>query len=167
MRKSSPDYNRTFQLELTAVDQSNDAIKLTDENSKRLRLSDRLSLVQCEIGAENWRSKIPREYEAIVANPPYVPRRDFQLLMPEIIRYEDLRALDGGEDGLHLVKIILESAGELLFDGGRLFLEVDPSHPKSIKKFVERRDDLGLRYLKGFPDFTGKERFVAIEKKKP
>lgn len=43
---------------------------------------------------------------ALLSNPPYVPRKDISDLEPEILLYEDLRALDGGKDGLDVINAI-------------------------------------------------------------
>lgn len=75
-----------------------------------------------------------------------------------------MEALDGGETGLNVIKLILNFAAGTLLPRGKLFLEVDPSHPKLISEWL-MMNELGLRIDGVFCDFTGRERFVAIAKK--
>ncbi len=52
-------------------------------------------------------------FDLFVSNPPYVLRKDLQRAAPEILLYEDLRALDGGPDGLDVVLPILKLADKV------------------------------------------------------
>lgn len=73
-----------------------------------------------------------------------------------------MRALDGGEDGLSIIKIIIQMSSNLLKSGGTLWLEVDPSHPEMIQEFIEQRRQLNLKYMASYPDLFNNERFVEI-----
>ncbi len=53
-------------------------------------------------------------FDLLVSNPPYVLRKDLQRAAPEILLYEDLRALDGGSDGLDVILPILNLADKVL-----------------------------------------------------
>lgn len=75
-----------------------------------------------------------------------------------------MAALDGGETGLNVIKLILNLSSGVLFPGGKLFLEVDVSHPELIEKWLETHKDMGLIVVGVFRDFCGKERFVVVEK---
>merc|ERR1712059_68094 len=97
------------------------------ENAARLGLEDRLTLVSGREG-EVIDLLSDRVFHALVSNPPYVLRKDLMDLAPEISLYEDLRALDGGAEGLDVILPILDLAGKCLVDGGRVLLEVDPCH---------------------------------------
>lgn len=75
-----------------------------------------------------------------------------------------MEALDGGETGLDVIKLILNSSSGTLLPGGKLFLEVDPSHPEMIRKWLVENGELGLGVVGVFRDFCGRERFVVVEK---
>lgn len=79
-------------------------------------------------------------------------------------RFEDIRALDGGPDGLKVIKPIMKYASKGLKPSGHLFIEVDPSHPEYIKFFTEKFKDLKLKYLYTHKDFCNNERFVELSK---
>jgi methylase of polypeptide subunit release factors len=59
-------------------------------------------------------------FDLLVSNPPYVLRKDLQRAAPEILLYEDLRALDGGPDGLDVILPILNLADKVVFVFGPL-----------------------------------------------
>lgn len=64
-----------------------------------------------------------RRVDVLVANVPYVPTRALELLAPEARLHEPRAALDGGRDGLDLVRRVAAEAGEWLAPGGRLLME--------------------------------------------
>lgn len=75
-----------------------------------------------------------------------------------------MKALDGGNDGLTIIKYILIIANKKLYIGGKLYLETDSSHPKMIEEIVAKQFELKLKYIRSYKDFYGKERFVKLEK---
>jgi release factor glutamine methyltransferase len=66
----------------------------------------------------------PRAFDVVTAVAPYVPTGDLRLLPADVRRYEPARALDGGGDGLDVVRRIVMSARRLLRPGGWLLVEV-------------------------------------------
>lgn len=77
-------------------------------------------------------------------------------------RFEDIKALDGGTDGLKIIKSIIKYASTNLKPSGRLFLEVDSAHPKSIEFFISKFTDMGLKYKHTYKDYCNNDRFVKI-----
>lgn len=78
--------------------------------------------------------------------------------------YEDLRAIDGGDDGLKVIKPLLNYAATALKPGGHLLLEVDSTHPEYIKFFTKKYPVLKLQYEHTYKDFCNNDRFVEILK---
>ena len=108
-------------------------------------------------------TKLAETFDAIVSNPPYVLRKDLTALAPEITLYEDLRALDGGAEGLDVILDILRLAGRVLDPGGQVYLEVDPCHPYLLPPHLPtlHHPFIISEVLK---DFAGKERFLVLKK---
>lgn len=79
-------------------------------------------------------------------------------------RYEDLRALDGGIDGMEIIESILLLASKRLRLKGVLWLEVDPTHPRLIQKYLEQHSELQMKFMASYQDLYKKERFVEITK---
>lgn len=154
--------------QIIAIDQSKSACELTLENAENLKFSDRLKVVNFKLES----SKLPKEiteivdkFDIIISNPPYVPSKDILKLDPEIFLYEDIRALDGGKEGLDIVQHLLELSAKHLKSGASLWMEVDHRHPEIIAKIVENNfEEWKLKFVASYKDIFKKERFVEIEK---
>ncbi|XP_068451061.1 MTRF1L release factor glutamine methyltransferase isoform X1 [Clinocottus analis] len=154
------------QLKVTALDQSQDAVDLTGENALRLGLQDRLHIHRLDVmkDAETV-LRLCRHVSMLVSNPPYLFSEDMTTLEPEIFLFEDHAALDGGEDGMKVIKQILTLAPQILSNYGRVYLEVDPRHPPLIRRWVEVNVE-EMRYVETRHDITGRPRFCILQKKK-
>ncbi|XP_026476656.1 hemK methyltransferase family member 1-like [Ctenocephalides felis] len=156
------------KLKATAVDQSLHACRTTLDNALALGLSERLRLLQAKLSDDNLLTQVLEgPYDCVVSNPPYVPTGDLVKLQPEIKLYEDLRALDGGPDGLTVIKPILKLCSQKLIINGSVFLEVDTTHPELLAKWLQEENDkhkFNLRLKDVYKDFAGKNRFVRIER---
>ncbi|GHV89226.1 hypothetical protein AGMMS50267_15860 [Spirochaetia bacterium] len=87
---------------------------------------------------------IPRRFNIIVANPPYVPSGVIETLSAEV-RREPRLALDGGDDGLDLIRRLITEAPRHLFPGGSLLLEADPSQMETITRILADRGYTGIQ----------------------
>ncbi|TKS71288.1 HemK methyltransferase family member 1 [Collichthys lucidus] len=145
------------------------AISLSLLNSMpqvRLGLQDRLQVYRIDVlkDAETVVS-LCSPVSALVSNPPYLFSEDLTSLEPEIFRFEDHAALDGGKDGLKVIKQILTVAPQILTNHGRVYLEVDPRHPPLIQRWVEANVE-EMHYVETRHDINGRPRFCIIQKKK-
>jgi ribosomal protein L3 glutamine methyltransferase len=102
-----------------ATDISSAALAVARKNVKAYRLRRRVRLAQADLFSGLER----RQYDLIVANPPYVSAAAMRKLPPEY-HSEPRIALAGGPDGLAFVRRILEGAAEHLRPGGVLVVEV-------------------------------------------
>ena len=101
------------------IDISSQAIKVAKANSKKLNLVNRAKFKNFEI------DKYALErYDLIVSNPPYIPSKDIKKLSKDIINFEPKEALDGGPDGLDLIKKVIYKSNVLLKRNGMLALEI-------------------------------------------
>ncbi|KAJ8393461.1 hypothetical protein AAFF_G00059340 [Aldrovandia affinis] len=154
------------QLSAVAVDRSQEAVCLTRENAHRLGLQDRLEVRQLDLSVDA--EVILKEcgpVTVLVSNPPYLFSQDMTSLEPEILRFEDPAALDGGADGMQLIRQILTLAPHLLTDEGLVYLEVDPRHPPLIQQCVEEEMTAGLQYLQTHCDITDRPRFCVLQRR--
>ncbi|XP_074139447.1 MTRF1L release factor glutamine methyltransferase isoform X3 [Sminthopsis crassicaudata] len=160
--------SKLTQSRVVAVDKGEEAVKLTRENAQRLHLENRIHIVRHDItSGVNREQLLPwGPVDFVVSNPPYIFHRDMEQLAPEILSYEDTDSLDGGEDGMRVIKEILSQAPKLLKDSGSIFLEVDPRHPELVGNWLQSQPDLDLSILATHVDFCGKPRFLHIHKSK-
>lgn len=90
-------------LQVSGSDLSAPALEVARANAQRLRLD--VEWIEADL-----LDGVDRGFDAILANPPYVPRATIVTLEPEIARHEPRLALDGGEDGLDLVRRLIAQA---------------------------------------------------------
>ncbi|XP_059621127.1 MTRF1L release factor glutamine methyltransferase [Phlebotomus argentipes] len=148
-----------------AVDQSSMACLLTLKNAIYQKLSDRISVSQHKISDRVKDDDFSVKFDFIVSNPPYISSHDLMDLDPEIRLYEDLRALDGGEDGMNVIKSVLRVASKFLSEEGTLWLEVDSSHPELVVRYLDaHRESLRLKFVASYTDLFQNDRFVEIVK---
>ena len=102
-----------------AVDVSPDALEVARRNVDDYGLTDRLDLHESNL----FDSLPPRLYDVIICNPPYVNSGSMDVL-PQEYRHEPQLALAGGDDGMDLVRRILEAAPRFLTPEGVLVLEI-------------------------------------------
>ena len=78
------------------------------------------------------------KFNLIVSNPPYINKRDIKNLSEDIKKYEPLIALDGGNDGLDLIKKIIYKAKYLLKVNGKLALEISNEQKTKVSKILRK-----------------------------
>ena len=108
-----------IQVDVTAVDISQDALELAAENAKRLGAE--VKFVQSDL-LEN----VVGFFDIIVSNPPYITTEEMQKLEPTVRDFEPNLALHGGFDGMDLYRRLIPQAAEKLKPGGLLLLEIGP-----------------------------------------
>jgi release factor glutamine methyltransferase len=96
-------------------------------------------------------------FSLIVTNPPYVKRGEIETLAPEV-RMEPPIALDGGEDGLDLIRRIIPQAARRLSGGGSLLIEADPRQMKAIAVILKANKFPNPETHK---DLAGRERVIS------
>ena len=101
------------------IDISAKAIQTAKVNSKNLNLHNHSKFKIFDLNKYN----IGR-YDLIVSNPPYIPTKDIKNLSKDIINHEPIIALDGGLDGLDLIKKVIYKSSNLLKRNGLLAIEI-------------------------------------------
>jgi len=145
-------------LDVTASDISPAALEMAALNARRL-------LGGGEAGGENGVrfihsdlfKNIRGQFDIIVSNPPYITSSEMLTLPPEVRREPPL-ALDGGDDGLALIRVIISQAGEHLKPGGVLLLEAAPRQMPAIRDLLAGS---GLGSVEVRKDLAGRERVIA------
>jgi release factor glutamine methyltransferase len=102
-------------------------------------------------------------FDGIVANLPYVPSRQIEDLEPEVSRGDPRIALDGGGDGLDLVRKLLASVHLYLGEGGLLALELDTEQVRPVCGMLMECGHWTSTLM--HEDLTGRERFVTARKR--
>lgn len=85
----------------------------------------------------NLFDNIPETFDVIVSNPPYVPTNVISSLSKEV-QMEPFLALDGGANGLDIIRDLISAASKKINSGGRIFLEAGPEQMPEITKLLEK-----------------------------
>jgi release factor glutamine methyltransferase len=102
-------------------------------------------------------SPFPNTNTLIISNAPYVPTMVIRHLAPEV-RNEPLIALDGGTDGLDIIRNIIDGAPDFLSPGGSLLLEADPSQMHTIAALLAKN---GFTGIQTYRDLSNQERVIG------
>ncbi len=100
--------------------------------------------------------------DVVCANPPYIRRGDLARL-PAEVRREPVLALDGGEDGLDVVRELLAQAQALLKLGGRLLVEIGEDQGEACAGIAEAE---GFAEIEVKRDLAGRERYLTCVSRK-
>jgi len=109
-------------VQVVATDVSPAALVIARRNACRLGVAERVAFVAGDLFSP---LACPQAiFDVVVSNPPYVPAGDFARLCPEVTVFEPRVALDGGKDGLEVIRRIVREAPEYVRPGGYLALEI-------------------------------------------
>jgi release factor glutamine methyltransferase len=138
-----------------ALELSPAAIALARANVAALGLDARVTVVESDLFAALGGVRA----DLIVANPPYLPSAVIPTLAPEVSRFDPRLALDGGDDGLDVIRRIVAAAPARLNRGGALVLETAGGGQSGA--VVALLAGAGLPRVQTRRDLAGVERFVA------
>ena len=114
-----------------AVDISREAILVAKKNACKFELSDRIKFLH-----KSFEELYNQKFDLIVSNPPYIKRKDIKNLSDEIKKFEPKMALDGGNDGLDLIKKVIYKSKKILKINGTLALEIGNEQIKKVSKIL-------------------------------
>ena len=153
------------KTDVTAADISPDALAVTRANWERLRqkrgeppgthdgAGQDFHIVESDLF-----SSIRGRFDFILSNPPYIPTEIIEGLMPEVRDHEPRLALDGEKDGLRFYREISSQAGQYLYDGGYLIMEIGADQGDAVAGMLR---DRGFRQVEVLKDLAGLDRLVS------
>lgn len=146
--------NQVLSLQGTASDNSAEALEIARANARALRVSERVTFLQADLIPENF-----PKYDLICANLPYIPT--CKLGTVNSIAFEPETALDGGEDGLRLLRPFFSLSAPHLQNPGLLLAETEAELGAETlalaqENFPEARIDL-------LKDLNQRDRLVRVQ----
>lgn len=143
-------------LTVDAVDLSEGAVAVARDNAQRLgavwNVRFAVGDLFAPLGAPSAR------YDLVTANPPYIAAGEIPTLQPDIKDHEPRLALDGGADGLALVRRIVAECPRWLRPGGALAMEIGAGQADEVRSLFE---SAGFTDVRAAKDYGGIERVVS------
>ncbi|MDR0760867.1 MAG: peptide chain release factor N(5)-glutamine methyltransferase [Treponema sp.] len=149
-------------LRVCASDISGKALEVARKNALKILQPTTggelpISFIESDLFDRIGASPGPVRFDFIISNPPYVPTAVLVDLAPEVRREPPL-ALDGGKDGLDLIRRIIAEAPPFLCPGGTLLMEADPDQIRTIAGILESR---GYSDIQMYRDLAGQMRVIG------
>ena len=123
------------------IDISSKTIQIANANSKKHKLTQRTKFYKRSLD-EIYHNK----FDLIVSNPPYIMRKDIKNLNEDIKKFEPKLALDGGNDGLDVIKKVIYKSKNILKIKGMLALEIGNEQFKKVSEILQS-NRFKTRYL--------------------
>jgi len=114
-------------------------------NLNRFNLKNRVKLLNKSVD-----QVLNKKFDLIVSNPPYIVKRDINRLANDIRRFEPKVALDGGNDGLDVIKKVIYKSKEILKVKGVLALEIGKGQYFSVARVLRENNFRQIRIVKDY-----------------
>lgn len=137
--------------EVTLADISDGALSVAKKNAQNLCAD--VTLVK-----GNLFENIKGRFDYILSNPPYIPSKVIEGLMPEVKEYEPRLALDGEADGLSFYRKIINEAPDYLNPNGRIYFEIGAEQGEDLTNLMNEK---GFSEVKVHKDLAGLDRIVT------
>ena len=141
---------------VVAMDISDDALSLAKENIEEHGLNNRIELLKGDAS-----KNLPLDFDIIISNPPYIRVNEIEGLQEEVRAFDPLLALDGGEDGLYIVRKMLNQTIESSFKGV-VFMELGEGQAVLLREEYEKKLASMNKKLIFKKDMEGTLRFLKV-----
>jgi len=138
-----------------SFDISEIALEIGKKNAINNNVDDKIDFVKSDLFSAIKDMDI--QFDVIVSNPPYIPKKDIETLHTQVKDYEPYNALEGGEDGLDFYRDITKQSINYLKQSGVLAYEVGHDQAQDVAKIME---DNGYTNIYTKKDLQGIDRVV-------
>jgi release factor glutamine methyltransferase len=145
--------NRSARIVATDIDKL--ALEAAAFNAQNLGVAASIDFVASDLFAALREGS---RFDVVCCNPPYIPSDVIPTLDPEI-NYEPRQALDGGPDGLSVIRRLVIDARQYMAERGALIIEIGSDQEAWVREMFESLG--GLHDIRTFPDLSGKPRVVS------
>lgn len=139
----------------TALDVSDNALKIAEENIKNLDLSEKVKTLK-----SNLFEKVSEKYDLIISNPPYIPLSEKATIQKEVTFDPDLALYTKDEKGLEFYEKISKNAKNYLNKNGYLLFEMGLGQSEDIKQTLEQE---GYKNIQIEKDLAGIDRVIIAQ----
>ena len=114
-------------------------------NLNRFNLKNRVKLLNKSVD-----QVLNKKFDLVVSNPPYIVKRDINRLANDIRKFEPKIALDGGNDGLDVIKKVIYKSKKILKLKGILALEIGRGQYLSVARVLKENNFRQIRVIKDY-----------------
>ena len=118
----------------TGIDISRNSLDICKMNAKKLLLERRVKFFKSDVD-----KFAIGKYDLIVSNPPYIKTSDLKYLESDVVNFEPKLALDGGLDGLSVIRKVIKKSSELLKKNGKFILEIGFDQKNKVIKLLNNK----------------------------
>ena len=118
----------------TGIDISRNSLDICKMNAKKLLLERRVKFFKSDVD-----KFAIGKYDLVVSNPPYIKTSDLKYLESDVIKFEPKLALDGGLDGLSVIRKVIKKSSELLKKNGKFILEIGFDQKNKVIKLLNNK----------------------------
>ena len=141
----------------TGVDLSKKCVELSKINAFNLGLRNRVKIFESDIDNFNH-----GKYDLIISNPPYINKFELKYLEKDVINFEPILALNGGLDGMSVIRKVINKSSELIKKNGKLVLEIAFNQKNKVVKLLEQK---GFYINKVLKDLANNDRCIICTKR--
>ena len=140
----------------TGIDISKDSLEISKINAKNLLVEERIKFYKSDV------DKFAQgKYDLIVSNPPYIKKNNLKYLESDVLKFEPRIALDGGLDGLSVIRKVIKKSSELLKKNGKFILEIGFDQKSKVIKLLKNK---GFYINSTIKDFAKNDRCIVSTK---
>ena len=119
----------------TGIDVSKNCLNISKINAVNLEVNSRVRFFKSNVDKFNL-----GKYDLIVSNPPYINKQDLKYLERDVVNFEPSLALDGGLDGLLIIRKVIKKSSELIKKNGKFILEIGFDQKNKVIKLLNKED---------------------------
>ena len=127
------------------VDISAKAITIANNNAKNHKVDKKIKFIKKSVNGF-----FPKKFDLIVSNPPYILKRDINRLSDDVKKFEPIFALNGGNDGLDVIKKVIYKSQSILKLNGILALEIGTGQYLSVSRILKNNNYRELQIIKDY-----------------
>ena len=140
----------------TGIDISKDSLEISKINAKKLLVEERIKFYKSDV------DKFAQgKYDLVVSNPPYIKKNNLKYLECDVLKFEPKIALDGGLDGLSVIRKVIKKSSELLKKNGKFILEIGFDQKSKVIKLLKNK---GFYVNSTIKDFAKNDRCIVSTK---
>ena len=140
----------------TGIDISKNSLEISRLNAKKLLVGERVKFYKSDVDKFDL-----GKYDLIVSNPPYIKRNNLKYLESDVLKFEPKLALDGGLDGLSVIRKVINKTSELLKKNGKFILEIGFNQKSKVIKLLNNK---GFYINSSVKDLANNDRCIVSTK---